>query len=180
MGLEVTLVSNYPPVEAPEGRCVTVDERLLTEGGMFRYGYEGVSEQEIAEEYEVSVLWLLAVWKSEQWLEKAYDAGVEARGRSERRSAEAELYRMARKDVTWKEQINKQTGEVVRLESEVRPSLPAVEKILENRDPTRWGKKVDGDKATVTNVYIQQAQVKLGERKAELDRMQREAIEYGG
>lgn len=173
-------MSSYPPVEAPEGNHVTVDERLLTEGGMFRYGYEGVSEKEIAEEYEVPVLWLLAVWKAYPWLEKAYDAGVEARGRSERRAAEKALYDMAKGGTTWKEQINKQTGEVVRLESEVRPSLPAVEKILENRDPDRWGRKADGDKATVTNVYIKQAQMVLGERKAELMRMEQEAIEYGG
>lgn len=167
-----------PPVEEPIGRSIHVDSRLLTEGGMFRYGYEGWTDEEISEEYEAPVLWLMAVWKANPWLEKAYDSGVEARGRAERRAAERALYDMTRKRTTWKEQINKQTGEVVKIESEVLPSLPAVEKVLENRDPERWGKKVVGNGGIVNNVYIQQAMVQLDGRRAELERMQQEALAY--
>lgn len=170
----------YPPIQDPVGRSITIDERMLSEGMMFRYGYDGWTDEEIASEYESTVLWLMAVWRTETWLEKAYDAGIEARGRAERRAAEHALYGMTKARTTWKEQINKQTGEVVRLESEVQPSLPAVEKVLESRDPERWGKRAAPGDGAITQVFIEKAQVTLGERRARLAELTASAAAYGG
>ncbi len=132
----------------PVGRAVTVDERVLSERLMFSFGYGGLTVAEMAEEMAASVLWLTVVMREHTWLRDALEAGVSAADEDRVRRSVRSLDKLVDGHKLDQEKVLRD-GTVVPFVETVGPSTPAVVKVLESRDPQRYGKA-----ATVVQVQI--------------------------